>query len=150
MGVNSSIITMMGSRDAQQYISDAAILRIINPPLQEKMRDQFTQNENKRLPKMQAWRYENTAPAGVPLDNHRHSVTANIFKMNTANISKTLTHYNISIFRYKRGEDQIEEEDMCKKEDKILTSFVEQFLNENENYIVDENNEKIGLVYDGL
>jgi eukaryotic translation initiation factor 2C len=133
MGEHASIV---GILEARQF-SDASCLEIIAPL--DTDRDDMISGGNQHapntrtLPALLPWRLD--TPAGVQLapgDHSRasqHTLRSNFFRVAASAIPDVIFHYNVSIFRYKRSNNEQvvlgdEPEDLASKSDKYLNVSV--------------------------
>ena len=150
MGELDSINRLMRER---AHIMDQLCLSIIDPPIQERFRDEFLPDEvdasgknPKWMPKMEAWRV--SKDVGIMLDNASHIIRANCFRVNPSVLPSALYHYNVGIFRYDR-EGNIGTEDLAKENERnVNTAILKEMVQRRNDWKI-LNGKNVGFSYDG-
>jgi hypothetical protein len=132
---------------------DQMCLGIIDPPFQEKIRDEYmpdivdsTGKNSKWMPKMEPWRV--SKDVGIKLDNIAHIIRANSFRVNPSALPTTLYHYNVGIFRYDR-EGNIGVDDLAKENEKnVNTAILKEMVRRRDDWKI-LNGKHVGFSYDG-
>jgi hypothetical protein len=151
MGEIESIQRLVRSNPA---FSDASCLKIIDPPMMEKFRDDLLEQDNASnvehkfwLPKLTPWRA--SLKVGLDLDNKTQVVRANYFRVNPEKLPPVIYHYNVTIWRYDK-DNHLQEIDLAKEQDKNENTGIIKYLTESEKlWQQDQYGKKIGIAYDG-
>ncbi|RYG67438.1 hypothetical protein EON64_07435, partial [archaeon] len=145
-------------------MSDEAVLSVIDPPVQEKDREElvaqsriedlqseFNIRNNSQLSTMTTWRL--TGRLGAFLDSQRHVVRANFFPINTDALPKTIFNYRVGIFRIATDKEQQlrQEDDLCSKkgESGLTTQLLRALIKSHKEWHTNSKGENVGFAYSG-
>lgn len=137
-------------------LNDKACLAIIDPPLNDRYReDKLPEASSKKpyakywIPPLEPWRV--SVELGEVLDNRTQIVRSNYFRVSTSDIPSTIYHYNVSIYRYNK-DHQVGSEDLAMSNEKETNTGILKMIADhaqNTTWKSDTTGRKIGVAYDG-